>query len=245
MFRERFWLIVKLCAVPWGLFWLIYLFFIDWNAWFHSLPEIVRVLLALLMGAVALGGLYLMAYLVVPYLIIIALAYIFPPVIVLGALLAVAVYYASAIIAVIAKAAIENIATVVRGIGHVLLLVSGAAALVCLSVWHGMFICMLLTPVLVFVAYYLFIVYGPNPEGDIFEQLRRDKLAFGLAQEELSQSLYDHKKDGMPSILQSLILAEKQKALNMRVKEENIFLEGIIEMIRKRAHIQEEEQNKK
>lgn len=241
MFKDRFYFIVRVCAVPWGLFWLTYPFFIGWHAWLASLPEIIKFLgLLVIIGVGSLLLPYYIGFVVIPGLILVGLSYIFPPPVIIIAVVAVVGYFAYRIFQTLLTAAIENIASVIRGIGHFFLAIQAVAALVCLSVWHEMLILMLLTPALVFAAYYFFIVYGPNPAGELFEQLRRDKITYQLAQEDIAKALYNHKTDGLPSALESKIRAERLKALNERVKEENTFLEGVIQMIRNKARIKEE-----
>lgn len=233
MLKSRLYLIIRLCAVPWGVFWIMYCLF--------GPNDVVRTIVAIIL---ALACIPILPYYLAFVLVVALLLWIFPPIVVLLALLGALIYFGRMIVHLIivfvANLSIDDYIKIIKALGWILFGVEALAALVCLSIWHSMFVIMLLTPVIAFAVYYYYVASSSIPEGELFEQLRKDNLAYQQAQTELARSVDASSLDRPPSIFQSLLKAERLRALNEQVKEENVFLEEIIKMIKNKARVIEE-----
>jgi hypothetical protein len=86
-------------------------------------------------------------------------------------------------------------------------------------------------------AAYVFIFYKPHPATRHIRSYKKGKISRREAIEKISSTLYDHKKEKIPSAISSKIIEKRVQALRKRIKAEEGLLEDSVEYLKAKSRM--------
>lgn len=88
------------------------------------------------------------------------------------------------------------------------------------------------------LAVYIFIFYKPHPAEKHIKSYKKGEISRGEAIEKISSTLYNPKKENIPSSISSKIIEKRVQALRKRVKAETGLLEDSIKYFKTKSRIE-------
>lgn len=92
--------------------------------------------------------------------------------------------------------------------------------------------------ILLGLAVYIFIFYKPHPAEKHIKSYKKGKISRGEAIEKISSTLYNPRKENIPSSISSKIIEKRVQALRRRVKAETGLLEDSIEYFKTKSRLE-------
>jgi hypothetical protein len=84
----------------------------------------------------------------------------------------------------------------------------------------------------------LFVYFRPHPSEKHFNAYKKDLITRDQAIERIANTMYNYRRDPLPSVRKSRSLERRVQALRKRVKAEEAFINDLISYIKTRARME-------
>jgi uncharacterized membrane protein len=87
------------------------------------------------------------------------------------------------------------------------------------------------------LAGFVFVYFRPHPAEKHFSAYKKDLINRDQAIERIANTMYDYRRDKLPSVRKSRSLERRVQALRRRVKAEEAFINDLINYMRAKARV--------